>query len=211
MIQEAGLTGCKPSIIPINPKYKLALSTTPILTDPTPYRRLIGKLIYLTVTRPKISYAVHVRSQFMNTPTEEHLQAGHKILRYLKNAPAQGLYYPASQTLTLTAYCDADWGSCPITRRVCNCYAILLGKSLVSWKTKKQTVVSCSSAKAEYCAMTQTCKEITWLNRLLQDLLLPPQDSIPLFCDNQAALHISKNLVFHERTKHDEIDCHLVR
>lgn len=150
LISEAGLTACKPSTVPIDPKHKLALSTAAPLADPTPYRRLVGQLLYLTVTRPDISYATHILSQFLQQPTQEHLQAAHKILRYLKQAPSQGLFYPADQPLSLTAYCDADWGSCPVTRRSITGYAILLGSSLVSWKAKKQEVISRSSAEEEY-------------------------------------------------------------
>lgn len=117
IIHEAGLARCKPSVVPMDPKHKFALSTDQLLEDPTPYRRLVGRLIYLTVTRPDTSYAVHVLSQFMNSPTQDHLQAAHKVLRYLKNAPAQGLYFSSKQDLSLTSYCDSDWGSCPITRR----------------------------------------------------------------------------------------------
>lgn len=96
----------------------------------------------------------------MNTPSQDHLQAAHKVLCYLKNAPVQGLFCPSSQELTLTAYYDANWGPCPLTRRSVTGYAILLGNSLISWKTKKQAVISCSSTEAEYRYMTQTCKEI---------------------------------------------------
>lgn len=146
----------------------------------------------------------------MSNPTQDHLNAAHKVLRYLKLAPAQGLFYPRNQELKLRAFCDSDWASCPISRRSMTGYCISLGSSLISWKTKKQAVVSLSSAEAEYRAMAQTSREVTWLVRLLADLQIH-MDSVPLFCDNNAAIHISRNPVFHERTKHIEIDCHFVR
>ncbi|CAM8983244.1 unnamed protein product [Rhodiola kirilowii] len=117
LIKDAGLLGCKPSSLPMDTKHKLSLSTSSVLEDPTKYRRLVGQLIYLTVTRPDLAYPVHVLSQYMHEPREDHLKAAHKVLRYLKLAPAQGLLYPANQHLSLKAYCDADWGACPITRR----------------------------------------------------------------------------------------------
>ncbi|CAM8879909.1 unnamed protein product [Rhodiola kirilowii] len=211
LISEAGLLGCKPSSTPMDSKYKLSLSTAKALSDPEVYRRLVGQLIYLTVTRPDLSYAVHILSQFMATPTEDHLQAAHRVLRYLKAAPAQGLFYPSKQPLHITAFCDADWGSCPITRRSVTGYSILLGNALVSWKTKKQSVVSRSSAEAEYRAMAQTSYELVWLLRILKDLRVDVPQPIPLYCDNNAAMHIARNPVFHERTKHVELDCHVVR
>ncbi|CAM8961257.1 unnamed protein product [Rhodiola kirilowii] len=147
----------------------------------------------------------------MAKPTEEHLQAAHRVLRYLKSAPAQGLFYSSKQPLDVIAFCDADWASCPITRRSITGYSILLGTALVTWKTKKQAVVSRSSAEAEYRAMAQTSCELAWLTRLLQDLQVTVPQPIPLYCDNHAAMHIARNPVFHERTKHVELDCHVVR
>lgn len=99
----------------------------------------------------------------------------------------------------------------PDTRHFVSDYCVLLGGSLVVWKSKKQPIVSMSSAEVEYRAMSKEVAELTWLSKLLADLGLPCSFSIPLFCDSQAAIHIARNLVFHERTKHIELDCHLVR
>ncbi|CAM8962825.1 unnamed protein product [Rhodiola kirilowii] len=137
LIAEAGLLACKPSSIPMDTKHKLSLSTAPALDDPCPYRRLVGQLIYLTNTRPDNAYYVHILSKFMNQPTTDHLTVAHKVLRYLKLAPAQGLFYPSHQPLQLEAHCDADWGACPLTRKSITGYAVTLGHALISWKTKK--------------------------------------------------------------------------
>ena len=98
--------------------------------------------------------------------------------------------------MPLTVYCDSDWGGCQTTQISVSGYCIFLGSSIISWKSKKQTNVSRSSAEAEYRAMANTCLEIVSLRYLLQDLKVPCNLPAQLFCDNQAALHIAANPVF---------------
>ncbi|CAM8993362.1 unnamed protein product [Rhodiola kirilowii] len=211
LLDEHNLLQCKPAKTPMNLKHQLSLSTEPLLSDALPYRKLVGKLIYMSITRPDLAYPIHILSQYMQSPMEEHMRAALRLLRYIKNAPAQGILFSAVSSLQLQAFCDADWVACPITRRSITGHCVLLGSSVISWKTKKQPVVSRSSAESEYRAMAAACCELVWLSRLLGDMGISVAHSIPLHCDNKAAIHIAHNPVFHERTKHIEIDCHLVR
>ncbi|CAM8973005.1 unnamed protein product [Rhodiola kirilowii] len=211
LLDDTGLLGCKPSKIPMDSKHTLGLSTSELMHDPTEYRRLVGRLIYLNVTMPDLSYPVHVLSQFMCNPRQDHYQVALKVLRYVKGAPGQGLFFSATALLSLEAYCYVDWASCPVTRRSVSGFCVCLGSAIVSWKTKKQHTISRSSAESEYRSMAHVTCELIWISSLLKDLHVNHTTPIPLFCDSKAAVHIAKNPVFHERTKHIELDCHLVR
>lgn len=147
----------------------------------------------------------------MTNPKPKHLQATYKLLRYLKGTCGQGLLLSSRLDLKLYAYGDADWGSCQLTRRSLTGFCVTFGPSLISWKSKKQPTIARSSAEAEYRAMADTTCEIVWLRVLLADFGVPQLTPTMLFCDNLSALYIASNPVFHERTKHIEIDCHLVR
>ena len=190
---------------------KLTNQDGALLSDPSAYWRLVGRLIYLTITRPDIVFTVNILSQFMHAPHLLHMQAATRVLRYIKGSPGQGILFPSSNTLHVTAYTDSDWASCPTTRRSTTGYFIQLGTSPISWRTKKQTTVARSSAEAEYRVMAVTTCELTWLKQLLADFGISHPEPFSLHCDNQSALHIAHNPVFHERTKHIEIDCHIIR
>ncbi|GAV63144.1 hypothetical protein CFOL_v3_06664, partial [Cephalotus follicularis] len=132
--------------------------------DPEKYRRLVGKLNYLTITHPDISFAVCVVSHFMSAPRTPHLQAVLQIVRYLKRDPGQGLVFRDRGHLHISGYSypDASEAGCPIDRRSTSGYCVFLGGNLVSWKCNKQPIVSHSSAEAEYRAMANVSGELQW-------------------------------------------------
>ncbi|KAJ6293717.1 hypothetical protein OIU76_021890 [Salix suchowensis] len=200
----------KPAITPIDSKLNLSLSGT-VLNSPKYYQQLVGKLIYLTITRPDITYAVSLVSQFMHAPTDHHLSMVKRILRYLKGTIGRGLVMSRNNHTNVMGYTDFDWAGNQLDRRSTIGYCMFVGGNLVSWKSKKQHVVARSSAEAEYRAMAAAACELVWLQSLLADMGCPSTTPMSLFCDNQAAMHIAKNPVFHERTKHIEVDCHYIR
>ncbi|XP_070014867.1 secreted RxLR effector protein 161-like [Nicotiana sylvestris] len=195
----------------MDPNVKLVPGQGEPLNDPGRYRRLVGKLNYLTITRSDISFAVSVVSQFLRAPCKDHWNAVIRILRYIKKAPGQGLLNEDKGHTDIVGYSDADWAGSPSDRRSTFGYCIIIGGNLISWKSKKQYVVVRSSAEAEYRAMTLATCELIWLKQLLQELKCVEFKQMELICDNQAALHIASNPIFHERTKHIEVDCHFIR
>ncbi|WKA13215.1 hypothetical protein VitviT2T_030542 [Vitis vinifera] len=211
LLSQAGLTDSKNVDTPVELNAHLTSSGGKPLSNPSLYRRLVGSLVYLTVTRPDISYAVHQVSQYLSAPRSTHYAVVLRILRYLKGTIFHGLFYSTQSPLILRAFSDADWAGDLTDCRSTTGYCFLLGSSLISWRSKKQTFVARSSTEAEYRALADTTSELLWLRWLLKDLSVSTSSATPLYCDNQSAIHIAHNDVFHERTKHIEIDCHFIR
>jgi len=139
------------------------------------------------------------------------MQAAIHVLRYLNDDSALGVLLNKSPIFDLLGYCDADWAAYPHSRKSVSDFVVFLGDTLLSWKSKKQTTISLSSAEAEYRSIRRLVAELSWLSRLLHELTLDSLTPIPIKCDNLAAIYIARNPVFHERTKHIEVDCHFIR
>ena len=211
IIQRARLTDTRPVDSPIEVNVRYTPTDGVCLPDPNLYRSVVGSLVYLTISRPDIAYAVHIVSQFVSNPTTVHWAAVIRIIRYLQGTVYQSLLFPSTSSLELCAYSDADWAGDSTDRKSTTGFCVFLGDSLISWKSKKQQVVSRSSTEAEYRAMASTTSEIVWLRWLLADLGVCLSSPTPMYCDNKSAIQIAHNTVFHERTKHIEIDCHFTR
>jgi hypothetical protein len=162
LLREASMLGCRPASTPIEQNHRLmASSGRPV--DRECYQRIVGKLIYLSHTRPDIAFAVSIVSQFMHDPRSSHMDAVTRILRYLKGCPAKGLLYTRQSSLQVECYTDADWAGSLDDRRSTSGYCTFVGGNIVSWRSKKQTVVARSTAEAEFRAMAHGLCEVLWL------------------------------------------------
>ena len=126
------MVGCKPAKTPMEQQLKLSKGDGELLKDPGQFRRLIGKLMYLTLSRPDITYFVHRLSQFLSQPRVPHMKAAIRILQFLKGTPGQGVFFPVDSDLQLKTYCDADLAGYPDTRKSLTGYCVFLGNALVS-------------------------------------------------------------------------------
>ncbi|KAF5449775.1 hypothetical protein F2P56_030187, partial [Juglans regia] len=130
---DSGLLGSRPTSFPMKQNLKLSDTDGDLLPDPGSYRWLVGRLIYLTITRPDIVFAVNNLSQFMHAPRVPHMTAATCVLRYIKGTPGQGIFFPSSNDLHVSAYTNSDWASCPTTRCSTTGFFITLGSSPISW------------------------------------------------------------------------------
>jgi hypothetical protein len=147
----------------------------------------------------------------MHSPREPHMEAFYHILRYLKSSPGKELLFSQHDHLKIKAYTDADWAGSIMDRRSTSGYCTFVGGNLVTWRSKKQSVVARSSAEAEFRTMAQGVCKTLWLKILLIELGFDSKDSMRLYCDNNVAISTAHNLVQHDRTKHVEIDRHFIK
>ncbi|XP_038876387.1 uncharacterized mitochondrial protein AtMg00810-like [Benincasa hispida] len=161
LLKETGMTGCKPVDTPTEYNVKLSNVNNGVPVSKERYQRLVRKLIYLSHTRPNISYVVSVVSQLMQAPYEEHMTAVERNLQYLKGTPGKGLLFRKSNKRGIEAYLDSDWARSAVDRKSMSGYCTFFCGNLVTWRSKKQGVIARSSAEAEYRAMCLgICEEI---------------------------------------------------
>jgi transposase InsO family protein len=177
----------------------------------TPYRQLVGALLYLFHTRPDICAAVVKLSTKLENPTQGDWKAAKRVLRYLSGTLDKGIVYPKEVELKLWAHSDSDWAGCKKTRRSTSGYVVYLGNSPISWKSKMQSVVALSSCEAEYMALVECIKEVLWIRMHLKELGITLEQPVVIGIDNTAAMALAKNPVLHEKSKHIDTRHHFIR
>ena len=212
ILEKAGLTGCNPVHTPMEPRFKLSKESSAPAVNSTEYRSLVGFLRYLVNTRPDLAYSVGYVSPFMEKPTTEHLAAVKRLLRYIAGTINYGCHYTRhSGEAKLFGYCDDDMAGDVDTRKSTSGVLFLLGKNVISWQSQKQRVVALSSCEAEYIAATAAACQGVWLGQLVGELRNEEARPFALKIDNQSAIALIKNPVFHERSKHIDTRYHYIR
>lgn len=211
VLEKSGMGTCKPSSTPVALRSSnTQQSDTTAFENPQFFRSIVGLLQYITITRPKITYAVNTVCQSMHHPTNSDFGAVKRILRYLQGTRTHGMLLQKSEP-RLYAYSDSDWvADCTDCRSVTG-NVISLGLNPILWTSKKQRTVAKSSTKAEYRALAYTAMDLAWLQMILTDLGVTTSHIPQLYCDNTTAIALTSNPVFHSRTKHIAVDFHFVR
>jgi hypothetical protein len=200
----------KPIKTPMGTNGHLDLDTGGKSIDQKVYRSMIGSLLYLCASRPDIMLSVCMCARFQADPKEVHLRAVKRFMRYLVYTTKFGLWYPKGSTFDLIEYSDADWAGCKIDRKSTLGTCQFLGRSLVSWASKKQNSVALSTAEAEYITAGHCYAQLLWMRQTLRDYGYK-LSKVPLLCDNESAIRMADNPIEHNRTKHIDIRYNFLR
>ncbi|KAK2411518.1 putative mitochondrial protein [Trifolium repens] len=210
LLKKFNLEDCKPMNTPMHPTSSLGIDESEGKVDQKLYRGMIGSLLYLTASRPDILFSVCLCARFQSDPRESHLTAVKRIFRYLKSTCNIGLLYQKSNDYKLIGFCDADYAGDRVERKSTSGNCQFIGENLISWASKRQTTIAMSTAEAEYISAAKCCTQLLWMKYQLEDYQIS-SNNIPLYCDNTAAIHLSKNPILHSRAKHIEIKHHFIR
>ncbi|GJR33292.1 retrovirus-related pol polyprotein from transposon TNT 1-94 [Tanacetum coccineum] len=191
-LKKYGKKSSDPVDTPMVEKSKLDEDTQGKVIDPTHYRGMVGTLIYLTASRPDLTFAVCMCARYQAKPTEKYLHGVKRIFKYLRETVNRGLWYPKDSSISLTTYADADHAGCQDTRRSTSGSMQLLGDILVSWSSKRQKSAMISSTKAEYIALSGYCAQVLWMRSQIIDYGLR-FNKIPMYCDNKSAIALCCN------------------
>ncbi|KAK2976159.1 hypothetical protein RJ640_001087 [Escallonia rubra] len=211
LLKKFNMLNCKVAATPMNVNEKLKIEDGTQSTDGRFFRSLVGGLIYLTHTRPDIAFSVGVVSRFMHNPTAHHLGAAKRILHYIAGTRDFGLWYSQVSNFRLVGFSDSDWAGCLDDRRSTSGSIFNLGSGAITWTSKRQATIALSSSEAEYIAATSSACQAVWLRKLLADLLQDQKGATEIFCDNASAIAMTKNPVYHGRSKHIDIRHNFIR
>ena len=199
MLKKFGLENAKPMAT----NGHLDLDEGGTMVDQNFFCSIIGSFLYITASRPDVMFSVCMCARFQASPRQVHLKAAKRILRYLKHTPNIGLWNPKGAQFELIGYSDSDYAGCKVDRKSTSGCCQFLGRSLVSWSSKKQNSVALSTVEVKYISADNCCAQLLWMKQTLLDYGILFKN-VPLMCDNESAVKLATNPVQHSRTKHIE-------
>jgi hypothetical protein len=202
---------CKAMATPMVSNLKLLQGTNLETMDITLYKNMVGSFMYLMNTRLDICFVMNTLIQYMEKPMQVHLVTEKHVLRYLKVTLDYGIRYVTNHEFGLYGYLDSHWAGSIPNRKSTSAYCFSLGFGMVSWSSKKQSYVELSTVEAKYVAACAACREAVWLQKLLSGLFGLKMEVTCIWCNNHSCMKLSKNLVFHDRSKHIEIKYHYIK
>ncbi|GJT62957.1 putative ribonuclease H-like domain-containing protein [Tanacetum coccineum] len=210
ILKKFDFLSIRTSTTPIESNKPLVKGEDGVDVDVHIYRSMIGSLMYLTTSREDIMFAVFACARFQVTLKASHLNAVKRIFRYLKHQPKLGLWYPRDSSFKLEAFSDSDYGGASLNRKSTIGGCQFLGRRLISWKCKKQTIMANSTIEAEYVAAANCCRQVLWIQNQMMDYGFNFMNT-KIHIDNDSTISVIKNLVAHSRTKHIKIQFHFIR
>ncbi|KAK8935961.1 hypothetical protein KSP39_PZI012924 [Platanthera zijinensis] len=215
LLKKFNMENCNPTVTPMSATEKLSPKEEEEEgADKEKYRSLIGSLMYLTNSRPDIENAVNIAARFISNPSKEHYDAAKRILRYLQGTKDYGILYKPCQDNTLHGFTDSDWAGDLGDRKSTGGFIFFTGSGPISWSSRKQRTVALSTTEAEYVALNNAACEAIWLLRLKNEIEGDRggrKEMAKLHCDNSSAIALSKNPIYHSRSKHIDIKHHFIR
>ncbi|XP_031266637.1 secreted RxLR effector protein 161-like [Pistacia vera] len=218
LVTKYGMSECKPVTMPLANHFILTKSQCPkspvetIKMEIVPYSNLIGSVMYVMIsTRPDLAFAISLLSRFMSNPGSDHWIALKWVLRYINCTACIGLEYcKRTSTLDLVGFVDSDFAGDRHSRKSTTAYCFTLGGNCISWESQLQPLVALSMTEAEYVALADGFKEAIWMQGLLTETELT-DSKVTIFSDSQSAILLSKNPIYHERTKHVDMRFYFIR
>ena len=202
ILEESGMNSCNPTAIPLDVNVKLSKSSEEKSINEREYRRAVGCLRYLLHTRPDLSFSVGVLSRYMQNPKESHGSALKQVLRYLRGTTALGLVFSRTKKIELKGFSDSSHSVDADDGRSTTGHVFYLDQSPITWCSQKQEIVALSSCEAEFMAATEAAKQAIWLQDLLGEVVGQTSKKVTIYVDNISAIALTKNPVFHGRSKH---------
>ncbi|CAL9005790.1 unnamed protein product [Prunus brigantina] len=211
LLDKFGMKDCKPVSTPLVPTEKLKREDESELADEETYRKIVGSLLYLTATRPDIMYSASLLARFMHGPSKKHFGVARRVLRYVQGTMDFGIEYVFGKSTVLIGFCNSDWSGSEEDMKSTSGYAFSFGSGAFSWASVKQNNVALSTVEAEYVTTAKATTQAIWLRFVMGDCVEERLEATPIMCDNTSAIAMSKNPVFHQRSKHIGRKFHFIR